>query len=120
MHAPLLALEVVGALAVDLDIDRDQLHLRTGIDRVGRTPVRRLAFELGIDERVVVPEWPQRLAQLRTGLSMQTIDRRLIEIFAVCRVADTQVSFGVVPQRPVATLDRKSTRLNSSHYTASS
>src|SRR3546814_10773514 len=66
MHAPLLALEVVGALAVDLDIDRDQLHLRTGIDRVGRTPVRRLAFELGIDERVVVPEWPQRLAQLRT------------------------------------------------------
>src|SRR3546814_4762069 len=86
MHAPLLALEVVGALAVDLDIDRDQLHLRTGIDRVGRTPVRRLAFELGIDERVVVPEWPQRLAQLRTGLSMQTIDRRLIEIFAVCRV----------------------------------
>ncbi|HEY9545160.1 MAG TPA: hypothetical protein VIR56_04085, partial [Solimonas sp.] len=36
---------------------------------------------------------------------MQTIDRRLIEIFAVCRVADTQVSFGVVPQRAVDTFN---------------
>src|SRR3546814_15130227 len=105
MHAPLLALEVVGALAVDLDIDRDQLHLRTGLDRVGRTPVRRLAFELGIDERVVVPEWPQRLAQLRTGLSMQTNDSRLTETFEVCRVADTPVRFGVLPLRPVHTFN---------------
>src|SRR3546814_4701221 len=40
-----------------------------------------------------------------SGLSMQTIDRRLIEIFAVCRVADTQVSFGVVPQRAVDTFN---------------